>query len=275
MQTGLKRGELDKFYTCPKIAKKYIEQFHICIRPQLKDIIIEPSAGCGSFSDILFNRYRNVRAYDISPEGKRIRKKDFFLLDLPEAWKKREIHIIGNPPFGRQSSLAKKFIRKSSEFANTIAFILPKSFKKPSMQSCFPTKFHLVFSEDVPKKAFLINSGNGENKEYDVPCVFQIWQKKTIDRITQQRPIPLYFKFVKKSESPDFAIRRVGGTSGNLSKNILDKSEQSHYFIKLEKDFLDFEKAYNSMKKFEHNNTVGPKSISKPEIITFINTIEN
>ena len=37
-----------------------------------------------------------------------------------------KIHIIGNPPFGRQSSLAIKFIKKSVEYCDSISFILPK-----------------------------------------------------------------------------------------------------------------------------------------------------
>ena len=46
------------------------------------------------------------------------------------------LHFIGNPPFGRQSSLAKKFIKHicSCDKTKTIAFILPKSFKKDSLK---------------------------------------------------------------------------------------------------------------------------------------------
>jgi hypothetical protein len=45
------------------------------------------------------------------------------------------IHIIGNPPFGRQSSTAIKFIKKSCLFCNSLSFILPKSFKKDSLKN--------------------------------------------------------------------------------------------------------------------------------------------
>ena len=51
----------------------------------------------------------------------------------------RKIHVIGNPPFGRQSSLAIKFIKKSCSFSDTISFILPKSFKKDSMKKSIYT----------------------------------------------------------------------------------------------------------------------------------------
>ena len=38
------------------------------------------------------------------------------------------MHCIGNPPFGPQSSLAKKFIKESCEFCETIAFVSSKEF---------------------------------------------------------------------------------------------------------------------------------------------------
>ena len=84
-----------------------------------------------------------------------------------------KIHIIGNPPFGRQSSLARKFIKKSCDFCDTLSFILPKSFKKDSFQKTFPLYFHLVYQVDLPEKSFQVNS-----KDYNVPCVFQIWIKR-------------------------------------------------------------------------------------------------
>ena len=65
--------------------------------------------------------------------------KQYYLLfdygSMKETFSK--MHIIGNPPFGRQSSLAIKFIKKSCEFCDSISFILPKSFKKDSLKKHF------------------------------------------------------------------------------------------------------------------------------------------
>ena len=151
-----------------------------------------------------------------------------------------------------------------------IAFILPKSFKKESMQSQFPLFFHKVFEKDIPDKSFIV-----DNKSYDVPCVFQIWKKEEVGRKKPVKYIPINYKFVKKEENPDLSLRRVGVYAGKISKDIY-KSAQSHYFIKLNDsinidDFIDkYEKI-----EFETNNTVGPKSISKNEFIKEINTIIN
>jgi len=111
-----------------------------------------------------------------------------------------------------------------------------------------------------------------DNKAYDVPCIFQIWEKKSIDRVVNEKLDPIGFTFVKKMENPDISFRRVGVYAGKIETNITDKSIQSHYFIKLEnnsKDVIDL------LKKIEYtsNNTVGPKSISKQELIAKFNKI--
>ena len=70
-----------------------------------------------------------------------------FILFYHQLKNYKNIHIIGNPPFGRQSSLAIKFIKKSCEFCDTLSFILPKSFKKESLKKHFP--FDLRYDKKI------------------------------------------------------------------------------------------------------------------------------
>lgn len=269
--SGLSRNNGEKYYTDQKVAEKSIDIFTKIIEPKIGDLILEPSAGNGAFSNLLFDRFQNVIALDIEPEDEKILKQDFFTFE-PKSTQK--IHSIGNPPFGRQSSLAKQFIKKASEFSTTISFILPKSFKKASFQKAFPSTFHLEYSEDVPKNSFRL-----ENKVYDVPCVFQIWIKKSFPRDTDKLEKPTYFSFVTKEQPHDFSIRRVGGTAGTIDFETKDKSKQSHYFIKLNYDIETFGgvdsflESYRNNVKFLEGNTVGPKSISKPELILALNSL--
>ena len=76
---------------------------------------------------------------------------------------------------------------------------------------------------------------------------------------------------VKKDENPDFSLRRVGVYAGKIDTDI-EKSEQSHYFIKLDNDInkQQFLEKYSKI-IFDTDNTVGPKSISKQEFIVNIN----
>ena len=197
-------------------------------------------------------------------------KQDYLLYDydiIKETFSK--IHIIGNPPFGRQSSLAIKFIKKSCEFCDSISFILPKSFKKDSLKKTFPLNFHLIFEIDLPDKSFLV-----DGIEHNVPCIFQIWEKKTSNRTVSKKLEPINFIFVKNTENPDVSFRRVGVNAGTIDQQIHNKSIQSHYFIKFTNDKSITDNINNlSTITYDFNNTVGPKSISKQELIFKFNPL--
>ena len=273
--TGLKRDTIDKFYTKQNVAQNCsnIAQQLLNIDNKI-DVVIEPSAGNGVFINSLTNICSNCLFYDIQPEHELIITQDYLLLDylnilIPDL--NTRYHIIGNPPFGRQSTLAIKFIKYSSQYCDSISFILPKSFKKDSMQRHFPLQFHLIYQCDLEPNSFLINS----SEEKDVPCVFQVWKKEKYNRKTVDKIEANGFKFVKKDEDPDISFRRVGVNAGKIDKNNLnDKSIQSHYFIKFN-DNIDKKDIITKISQIQYtnNNTVGPQSISKQEIIVEINRI--
>jgi 4-hydroxy-3-methylbut-2-en-1-yl diphosphate synthase IspG/GcpE len=162
--------------------------------------------------------------------------------------------------------MAIKFIKKSCEFCDTISFILPKSFKKDSLKKSFSLFFHLIFEIDLPDKSFLV-----DKIEYNVPCIFQIWEKKDFNRIVNEKLEPLNFMFVKKTENPDISFQRIGVNAGTIDKNIDKKSIESHYFIKSITDNINKLSSIN----YDFNNTVGSKSISKQELIFKFNPLLN
>jgi hypothetical protein len=171
--------------------------------------------------------------------------------------------FFGNPPFGKQGSLAKSFIQHAAKYATIIAFILPKSFVKPSMSRAFPSKFHCIMEKELPKDSFEVNSVG-----YDVPCIFQIWQKKDTDRLKLDVVKECGFQYVKATEAYHIAFRRVGGKAGTC---YLAGSEtfsiQSHYFIKLDDKYIIYTRKLIELvnKHVFPSNTVGPRSLSKGE----------
>ena len=75
--TGLKRDTIDKYYTNPEIVmdcKVHIQKY---INIGENDLIIEPSAGNGSFIKIIKELSKNYKFYDLLPENKEIVKQDF------------------------------------------------------------------------------------------------------------------------------------------------------------------------------------------------------
>ena len=307
---GKKRDSKDKFYTNSNISQLCIQEIKKLNLYHKNDILIEPSAGSGSFSNQL-NDY-HIISYDIEPENENIIKQDFLTLQIQKEQyyycnifkknnqyklsfiqKDKKYHSIGNPPFGPQSSLAKKFIKKCCEFSDSISFILPKSAKKDSYQKTFPKNFHLIHEIDLPKNSFTI-----ENQNYDVPCVFQIWLKKEFPRKIKKIPKEYNFKFIKKPKTimindnpeqkqnifnendlPDFGILRAGGGKkcGRISLNYYDGIKcypEAWLFIQLDHKYDKdiFYKEYQKINWIDDSN-VGARSIDKPTFIKNINKL--
>ena len=266
---GLKRNVIDKFYTKKEVAMYCINLFKEYVTPNNDDLIIEPSAGNGGFIDAIKSLKCNYEFYDLEPEHEEIVKQDYLLYNTTNNNNTQKIHIVGNPPFGRQSSLAIKFIKKSCHFCTSISFILPKSFKKDSLKKTFPLNFHLLFEIDLPENSFLVNK-----QEHNVPCIFQIWIKKTYNREVSAKLEPHNFIFVEKTNNPSISIRRVGVNAGTIDVNSANKSVQSHYFIRFT-NTNSLEKNIDLLKSvvYDSNNTVGPKSIGKQELIKEFNKV--
>ena len=224
------------------------------------DCIIEPSAGNGSFS----HKINKCFAYDIEPASEDIIKQDWFKLDKNIFNQYKNILIVGNPPFGQQNTLAVSFFNESAKIAQTIAFILPRSFKKDSVQNRLSLDFILKKEIDLDDCIFLLK---GE-EQYNVPCIFQIWEKTNKPRNKKRlKTTTALFDFTIK-DLADFRIQRVGGNAGKASKD-LNFSAQSNYFIK-NKSSYSIDELINIINKTVFpsiNYTVGPKSLSKGELI--------
>ena len=106
----------DKFYTKHNIVEEccnYITQ-HIDIDKET-DLIIEPSAGNGEWIKPIKELTNNYRFYDIKPENDNIEQQDYLDFKYNETTDFNKILVIGNPPFGIQSSLAVKFFNISAQ----------------------------------------------------------------------------------------------------------------------------------------------------------------
>lgn len=246
---------LDKFYTKSNIVDECLSYIEL----ETFDCIIEPSAGSGAFSD----KINGVYAYDLLPESDSITKADWLLLDKSQFSEFSNVLVVGNPPFGTSGSLAYSFIVESMKFADTVAFILPKGFKKDSMKNRIPLNFSITVEVDLPKNSFTL-----DREDYSVPCVFQVWTKtnELRDKVTYKNVTDL-FKFAKKCDA-DFRIQRVGGSAGKATLN-KEASEASNYFVvntsEYSSEFLI--ETINSLLFPSIDHTTGPRSLSKGELI--------
>lgn len=179
-----KSKELDKFYTNSQIAKEFVEIINTYYPLENFDLIIEPSAGSGSFLSYL---PENTVALDIAPEGPNIIQQDFFTYtpDYHPLYNPIKIACIGNPPFGEgyMNPLAKAFFNHAATFSEMIAFIVPAKWKTSwKVHYQLNKSFGLYYSEFLPKNSFLL-----DEKPYDVPCCIQIWSKTKPPNLENQR----------------------------------------------------------------------------------------
>lgn len=174
---------LDKFYTQSHVAKQCFEFLHSQLNISENAIYLEPSAGAGSFINLL----SHYVALDIAPEDERIKKQDYLKYETD----KENFITIGNPPFGNRSKLAIDFFNKAATMSDVIAFIVPVSFMKWSIQKNLSSNFALYNYMYLEPESF---SFNGE--PYSIRTIFQIWVKKgsqydngTNLRLIKQPPI--------------------------------------------------------------------------------------
>jgi hypothetical protein len=252
--------KLDQFYTDPAYAQQFLNEIKQTIDLNKFDHVLEPSAGTGSFYNLLDKKKRI--GLDLDPKAPGIIKTDFFEWMPPVA---KRIVTIGNPPFGKNAGLAVKFFNRAAEFSDVIAFVIPRTFRKTSIINRLDLNFHCVYDQTVPDDSFIFNGS-----AYNVPCAGQIWIRKDQPRkkITTLKleQICNWFELVEPDKS-DFAIQRVGGRAGLIRiSDRMNFSAESHYFIKAHDTRVlpVFQKVNFDTVKF---NTAGNPSVSPSELV--------
>jgi hypothetical protein len=169
---------LDQHNT-PSIVSKYCWQsFQKVLKKDKKNVadfkIIEPSAGTGSFFDLLPENNRigiDIEKFD--GYHKKYIQADF--LTWNPFRKDHKYIAIGNPPFGYRGWLALSFLNHAAEFCEYVGFILPMSFQSDGKGS--PKHrvkgMTLIHHEILPDSLFITDDGGTTN----VNTLWQIWKK--------------------------------------------------------------------------------------------------
>jgi hypothetical protein len=253
---------LDQYYTNPRIAaeflnitKSYLRGKHIAVGTW-----IEPSAGTGAFFKLLPT---NRLGFDLDPKAPGVAKADFLALrQLPT-----NSVTIGNPPFGKNACLAVRFFNHSAQFSEVIAMILPRTFRKASLQNRLDCHFHLEAEHEVAPDAFIY-----EGQPYNVPCVFQIWRRSAKLRAkTVEQRRSRWFSFTSPTQS-NCIVQRIGANAGKLKAWQSHPSPNSHYFLDASGEVRQVLRqmwdtgGYDEIKY----NTAGNPSIAKTELVRLL-----
>lgn len=248
-----KRSRLDQYYTDEEYAKKCYE----IAKPWMTEYLFEPCVGTGSFYHLMKENKRG--GIDLDPKVEGIPTMNFFDFKEPLSG----VSVLSNPPFGFACSLAIGFFNHCADLgAESIAFIIPKTFRKASVSNKLDQYYYLVLDETTPKNSFIL-----DGEPYDVPCCFQVWVRSDDKRALIDTTITCEdFIFCNKKEA-DIAMRRVGGNAGKVLEGT-DHTESSTYFLKILNIKGDVASKLEGLDlSYERDNTVGVKSVAKHEII--------
>ncbi len=267
MDTKRIRDEgLDKFYTKPEIVRRCISRIE---NWDIWDLVIEPSAGCGNFFEQI--PVTNKYGMDIKPDCDSIKKMNFFDYTPHISGK---ILVIGNPPFGKNSSLAVKFFNHAAQWAECIAFVIPKTFRRISIQNQLNLSFHLTHDEDIPTKpcSFV--------PTMSVKCCFQIWKKGDTKRESIKLPITHndweFMQFGPKDDrnqptpptGADFAVLAYGGKCGRIQTTDLKKLRpKSWHWIKSNIDVDTLKQRFETLDYSISEDTARQNSIGKSDLV--------
>ena len=268
---NVRKEGLDKFYTIPECAKNCIDKVDNLYDPTKWDLIVEPSAGNGSFLNQIPSCHKI--GIDISPEHPDIIKQDFF--DYSPPADKNRILVIGNPPFGRVSSLAIKFFNHAAKWATVIAFIIPRTFRKISVQNKLDGMFHLVHDEEIPNHPCCFSP------KMMVKCCFQVWEKNPAEKrqivdLPTTHPDWEFLKWGPKDDrgqptppaAADFAMRAYGGNIGEIKKDgLYELRPKSWHWFKSNIDKTELIERFKQLDYSKSVNTARQNSMGKAELV--------
>ena len=286
-------NKLDQFYTKPKEAQRLYDLVFEHYEKENFDIFLEPSCGKNSFG-CLFPKTKEL-LLDIDPPEKmfshkekkykqKFLKMDFLALgsaiELLSLTPDKNIISIGNPPFGKASSLAIKFFNICSKFSDVIAFIVPRTFKRISVQNQLNMSFHLVYQEDLPYS----NDDCIFVPALNAKCCFQIWEKRPSRRKKVILPRQhddwdfLAMGELEKREGcrdkqptvpkgASFAMKAYGANCGEIvTENLHELRPKSWHWVKCD-DPEWLIKRFNKLDYSISKDTVRQDSIGRAELV--------
>jgi len=252
---------LDKFYTRRDVATECIKAVGGAFDWAAWDLVIEPSAGNGSFLTQLrsIGDIKRLVGIDIEPDAEDIERQDFFEYApdranttpsgagaaAPAKAPRPRILVIGNPPFGRVSSLAIRFFNHAAAWATAIAFIVPRTFRRVSVQNKLNMSFHLTHDSVIPERPCAFDPPMAAK------CCFQVWERRERPRrvvsLAMTHPDWEFLAHGPKDEkgqptppaadgkcAADFAVRAYGGKCGETrAEGLLALRPKSWHWVRV------------------------------------------
>ena len=255
----------EQYYT-PRPLALDLTKTLLAVSPGSRNLpFLEPAGGNGSFLVALETLgIKDVSSVDLHPKHESVLEHDF-LSYTPD---KSNLVTLSNPPFGRNNALSVPFFNHAARFSNLIAFLVPRSWRKWSVQNRLDRRFHLIHDQDVDVD-YVTADGEPFGQKNELRTCFQIWEKQD-----SFRPLVKVQdkKFLEKCspEDADIAIRVFGFGCGKVLFDFPRQPNTTLMFLRVLDqralsviEGLDYERFYL--------NTAFTKALSFQEINYLLN----
>jgi hypothetical protein len=219
----------EQYYTPAATASLILENIRKLIPDLVDHFFLEPAGGTGSFIEAAKTvGMTKFVSYDIEPHHPLVQKGNF----LEQKLKLKGAITVSNPPFGRCNSLSVPFFNKCAEYSDLIVFIVPRSWRKWSVQNKLDRRFHLIQDDDLDINYVDVN-GEHRYKKNNLRTCIQYW------KMSRDRLRPLYavedLGVIQKCryEEADVALTIFGYSCGMVKTDFQRKSNTTSMFLKL------------------------------------------
>lgn len=255
----------EQYYTPPRVAEEIIDSVAQFLPDLHSRTLLEPAGGTGAFIiPGITAGFKQVVSFDIEPLHELVQSGDFLeqRLDLSGCV------TVSNPPFGRNNSLSIPFFNKAAEVSDLIIFIVPRSWRKWTVQNKLHKNFHLVRDDDLSVD-YVDASGKLLSTKNNLRTCVQYWLRKPEVRD------PIYVKdmgIIERCgfEDADATFTLFGYGCGSVKTDFPRKPNTTQMFIRLKHPrALEALQAVDFSKFFMH--TAYTEALSIQEINFLLN----
>jgi predicted RNA methylase len=163
----------EQYYTPAATADQILDNVKSLLGDVEQFPLIEPAGGTGNFIESALRvGFSTILSYDIEPHHPLVQKGSFLDQDLQI----QGAVTVSNPPFGRNNSLSVPFFNHAANHSELIVFIVPRSWRKWTVQNKLDRRFHLVKDDDLTIN-YEDQSGNLLSKKSLLRTCVQYWRK--------------------------------------------------------------------------------------------------
>ena len=238
----------EQYYTPNDTAQEIFKNLLEMVPDLSSRVFIEPAGGTGSFINAAIKvGIKDIISYDIEPHHPKVKAGDFLLQHIDAV----NAITVTNPPFGRNNSLSIPFFNHSAKTSEYIVFVVPRSWRKWTVQNKLDRRFELIRDDDLTINYVDVNGEHGYKNNNLRTCI-QYWKRSD----TNLRPIyaveDMGIITKCKFDEADVSLTIFGYGCGTVKTDFPRKPNTTQMFLKLNHPMalealqsVDFSKFFN------------------------------